>query len=163
MRNTLISADMKRSYFTKKSYVAVDHCLCLPPQCILSLVSHKFRSRQWPVSSIEKKWRQLKQFQCDKKLASFTRYRCSAITNSSIQSDWRRMREILKSWARVVLLTSGSVNKTPVYVIASFPTQAQNTIFCRVCGLSSSTAIMGRMHAPGWALFLSFKVGIFLL
>lgn len=35
---------MKRSYFTKKSYVAVDHCLCLPPQCILSLVSHKFRS-----------------------------------------------------------------------------------------------------------------------
>lgn len=42
---------------------------------------------QWPVSSVEKKWRQLKQFQCDKKLASFTRYRCSAITNSSIQSD----------------------------------------------------------------------------
>lgn len=34
-------------------------------------------------------------------------------------------------------------------VIASLPTQAQSTIFCRVCGLSSSTAIMGRMHAPG--------------
>lgn len=34
-------------------------------------------------------------------------------------------------------------------VIASLPAQAQSTIFCRVCGLSSSTAIMGRMHAPG--------------
>lgn len=117
----------------------------------------------WDFVCIEKKMAPTKAVSVWQKLASFTRYRFSAITNSSIQSDWRRMREILKSCARVVLLTSGSVNKTPVYVIASFPTQAQNTICCRVCGLSSSTAIMGRMHAPGWALFLSFKVGIFLL
>eukprot|EP00064_Thunnus_orientalis_P005461 superscaffoldBa00000535_g5475 len=44
------------------------------------------------------------------------------------------------------------VNTAPRYAVASLPTQAQNTFFCRVCGLSSSTAIMGRMHAPGKGL-----------
>lgn len=34
-------------------------------------------------------------------------------------------------------------------VIASLPAAPQNTILCLVCGLSSSAAIMGRMHAPG--------------
>lgn len=39
--------------------------------------------------------------------------------------------------------------KNVLCVITSFPTQAQKSIFYRVYGLSSSAAIMGRMHAPG--------------
>lgn len=104
MRNTFISADMKRSYFTKNSYVVVDHCLCLPPQSILSLVTHKFRSH---VSSqflqgficIKKKTAPTKAVSVWQKFASFTRYR-QEFTQTEEEGgklSWSRVRRQVAS------------------------------------------------------------------